>query len=91
MVCRGSLRRYGGMTLSRVCGDPRRQLAGARADPPEEGGLRANAARVTPSPPALLPHGAKVEKGARGTRVLQGARAVRADPPRQLARARADP
>jgi hypothetical protein len=32
MVCRGSLRRYGGMTLSRVCGDPRRQLAGARAD-----------------------------------------------------------
>jgi hypothetical protein len=40
--------------------DPPRQLAGARADPPEEGGLRAGHPLIPdPSPPR-----AKVEKGA---------------------------
>jgi hypothetical protein len=49
MVCRGSLRRYGGMTLSRVCGDPRRQLAGARADRSSGFGASRRPWRVTDS------------------------------------------
>jgi hypothetical protein len=43
--------------------DPPRQLAGARADPPEEGRLRATGARY-PLIPDPSPPWAKIEKGA---------------------------
>jgi hypothetical protein len=74
-----------------VRANPPRQLAGAPADPPEEGGLRAAGVRINPVIPGPSPPWAKVEKGGWGTHVSQGARAVRAGLPLQLAGARADP
>jgi hypothetical protein len=62
--------------------NPPRQLAGARADPPEEGGLRATGAASDAFVSGL---------GASCRPQPTVARAMRADPPRQLAGARFEP